>query len=221
MGIGVYRIYVSHSWGQDGAHGSALAKLVAALDANTAFLYRLDRLLLQDLSASLGSESDERGAIRVAMTQSHVMLVPIAASPVTDAATAAGSADIFVVEQELARSGFRRRIPILGVRLGEVARGDAQSERQHPGVDRVVDLETSELACTIQDLAEEAAAERRQANAIALARPLRDTRPDREKARAAAGTVPGAPQGRALPVDEIMEAYQRLVATRTTLKPGR
>lgn len=219
MTIGVYRIYVSHSWG----HGPAVAKLVAALDANTAFLYRLDRLLLEDLSASLGSESHEQDAVRVAMTQSHVMLVPIAASACTGAASTAGSADVFAVEQRLARSGFRCRIPILGVRLGAGTGtgGDDQGGQPLQAVDRVVELEAPELACVIQELAEAAAAERRQANAIALARPLKERRHDRDAVPAAAGATQEPPSLRVLPVRKIMEAYQSLVATRASSKPGR
>ncbi len=230
MGIGVYRIYVSHSWAtvgsQDGAESPALTRLVAALDANTAFLYRIDRLLPEDLIGSPGSESDEPGAVRVAMTQSHVMLVPISAATHNDPATMASH--ISTIEQDLARSGFRRRIPILGVRLDAGTGGDNQGVQPFSGVDRavdrVVDLEASELACTIQELAEEAAAERRQANAIVLARPLRDTRTDRQAAQAAqaaAAIAPEAVLARALPVGEIEEAYQRFVTARAMIKPGR
>ncbi len=216
MGIGVYRIYVSYAWGQ----GPALAKLVAALDANTAFLYRMDRLLPEDMIASLGSDNDELGAIRVAMTQSHVMLTPVASPPNDDPATATGSADIFVVERNLASSGFRRRIPILGVRLEAGVDGDDQKGPPIASVDRIVELAPSELACAIQELAEEAAAERRQANAIALARPVRDARPDRNATQPASRVASETLAARAIPVGEIMEAYHRLVATRTIPKPS-
>ena len=91
MTIGVYRIYLGHAF----AHDAALAKLTAALDATPSFLYRLDRVSDDDLAAASVVEAGERDAIRVAMTQSHVMLVP------TDAAAEADR--LHPMELDLAR----------------------------------------------------------------------------------------------------------------------
>ena len=77
MAIGVYRIYLGHAWGD----GPASARLIATLDAVSAFLYRIDRIVPEDLAAASEANDlaghDLAGTVRVAMTQSHIMLVPV------------------------------------------------------------------------------------------------------------------------------------------------
>lgn len=208
MTIGVYRIYVGHAFAND----AVLVKLSATLDATPNFLYRLDRIMDDDLVAATETEAGERGAIRVAMTQSHVMLVP------TDAAAEADR--IRPLELELARHGFRRRIPVLG--LAEQATDEAHADVL--GVDRIVAFEAAGLACAIQDLAEEAAAERRQANVIELARPFR-SQPHQAPSREATITEPPVPArgvetigARALPFCQIVEALEQLRMSRSLEK---
>ncbi len=196
MTIGVYRIYVGHAF----AHDAALAKLTAALDATPNFLYRLDRVSDADLAALSVAESGERGAVRVAMTQSHIMLVP------TDAAAEADR--LRPIELELARNGFRRRIPVLG--LGAQSPDDAPAQARLLGLDRIVAFDAPELACTIQELAEEASAERRQANVVALARPFRE--PPSRRVEPVAPPPRGTETSgeRALPFCQIVEAFECL-----------
>ena len=219
MAIGVYRIYVSHAWGD----GAALARLVAALDAVAAFLYRIVRVLPVDLAAAASLDYDLSGTVRVAMTQSHVMLIPVGL-------VAADRTDdkIGGIEKELARTGFRRRIPILGV-ASSVATGSLRENGpEAQGCDSVVTLDAATLACTIQELAEAAAAERRQANVITLARPLKDMAqkdmvPRQPEQRLPPSAAPVAKlsgsEPRPLPVAEILEAYRRHIGTRQ-IKPS-
>lgn len=219
MAIGVYRIYLGHAWGD----GPASARLIATLDAVSAFLYRIDRIVPEDLAAASEANDlaghDLAGTVRVAMTQSHIMLVPVGPA---DADFSAGQ--IGDLEKELARTGFRRRIPILGVILDD-ATGSAPDAQ---GFDGVVTLDPSTLTCTIQALAEAAAAERRQANVIELARPRKDMaskdmancQPEkRQPACSVPAVLRSNDQPRPLPVNEILEAYQRHIGARQTKPP--
>ena len=206
VSIGVYRIYIGHGWGD----GEDIARLTAALDAYPAFLYRLDRVSPEDLAVAADDNDRLRSAVRVAMTQSHVMLRSLDAP--------APSSSLASTELDLARSGFRRRIPVLGVTAGQTG-----VSLQPRDVDCLVPLDASALVCAIQDKAEEAAAERRQANVIALARPRKDVA--RARSSDDANQAPIIPtrrvepsMARAVPIADIVDAYQRLIASRQTLK---
>ncbi len=208
MTIGVYRIYVAHAFASD----AVLAKLAVTLDATPNFLYRLDRITQADLLAAADAEAGERAAIRVAMTQSHLMLVP------TDAAAEADR--LRPLELDLARHGFRRRIPVLGL----AEQGMVEAYAPALGIDRIVARDAAELACAIQELAEEAAAERRQANVIELARPLK-SQPKLVTGRVDVVPVaPVAPRGsettgeRALPYCKIVDALEQLRTSRSLEK---
>ena len=225
MTIGVYRLYVSHAWAAD----PAFANVIAALDANSAFLYRLDRLSAEDLPVAM--DGGERNAVRVAMTQAHVMLAPFAPSGTGN--QPAGGTDatgilLHDTEMALARTGFRRRIPVLGIAMGATVAVDL-AEAARLGFDCVVAIEPAALTCAIQELAEGAAAERRAANAIALQTPLADLA--EQRAAPAGGMRPAmvpvaAPMAglstgpRALPVTQIIEAFRELVAARQSHKPA-
>ena len=230
MAIGVYRIYLGHAWGD----GPASARLIATLDAVSAFLYRIDRIVPEDLAAAASAGHDLAGhdlaghdlagTVRVAMTQSHIMLVPVGSADADCHARQIGN-----LEKELARTGFRRRIPILGVILDD-ATGSAPDAQ---GFDGVVTLDPSTLTCTIQALAEAAAAERRQANVIEMARPRKDMaskdmaskdmancQPEkRQPACSVPAVLRSNDQPRPLPVNEILEAYQRHIGARQTKPP--
>ena len=225
MTIGVYRLYVSHAWASE----PALADVIAALDAYPAFLYRIDRLSDEELATP--TEGGVQSAVRVAMTQTHVMLAPFRPSAGPQPAVAGDA--LPDIEMALARTGFRRRIPVLGV-----ADCDADpAEARRAGFDRIVRPDPATLMCSIQELAEEAAAERRAANALALQMPLTDQAEARAKSAfsgpafsgpAFSGPVPVmraqpvvAETGpRALPVNEIIEAFRTLVSARQSIKPA-
>ena len=222
MTIGVYRLYVSHAWAAD----PTFANVIAALDANSAFLYRLDRLSAEDLPVAM--DGGERNAVRVAMTQAHVMLAPFAPSGTGN--QPAGGTDatgilLHDTEMALARTGFRRRIPVLGIAMGATVAVDL-AEAARLGFDCVVAIEPAALTCAIQELAEEAAAERRAANAIALQTPLAEQRAApagglRPAMVPVAAPMAGSATGpRALPVNQIIEAFRELVAARQLHKPA-
>ena len=232
--IGVYRIYVSHAWDAD----PALARVIAALDAYPAFLYRIDRITPEDLAVAC--EGGERSAVRVAMTQTHVMLAPVgrpsdahphpALPQPSDAHPHPAGAHIGKIELELARTGFRRRIPVLGI-----ASPDMDPAAVRPlGFDRVVTINPSALTCAIQELAEEAAAERRAAYAMTLRQPPVELAQHRTTPAVAvrqllattapatnplATFAPATAGPRALPINDIVEAYRNLVASRPSTKP--
>ena len=202
MAIGVFRIYLSRTW----TDPVASARLLQALDALPSFLYRIDRIADADLAA-IGNDAEALGsAVRVAMTQSHVALVQ---------ATGTGDVEqIWAIELELARTGFRRRMPVLAI-----ATPGPQSDKDPGpmGSDRLVAFDGPAIASAIQELAEAAAAERR---ATDLTR--------RPKA-IAAGIVPakspskplvalGAP--RTIPYAEIAAAFASLQAARARSKPS-
>jgi hypothetical protein len=148
MTIGVYRVFMSHSWAADDAG----ARLLRELDEIPEFLYRVDAVEPEALASDVPAEH-RRAAMRVAMTQSHVALF-LTGSSGTDA-------NLLAEELALAREGFRRRIPILSVTLPSA---DASSE---PATDRVLAWDAAAIACAIQELAEESrAAHRRLAASV-------------------------------------------------------
>lgn len=199
MTIGVYRIYVGAGW----ARGERLQRLTAVLDAMPTFYYRIDRVCDADLAAAAANPAVLQSFIRIAMTQSHIAIV----DPMPDSAE-----PFMAIEAELARKGFRRRIPVLGV--CEAGRGPERSQSQSPAtpaVDLVVDLGTGELAVAIQELAELAAAERRRADQLLLDLPM----PAASPATANLAHRPRAANASlSLPVPEIIQALASLKASR-------
>lgn len=186
MTIGVYRIYASA-----GLSAGDLARLGNVLDQLPAMLYRFDRVADRDLVEALGDTEALDRSIRIAMTQSHIAIVR----------TAPGAAPSMVelAERRTAREGFRRKIPVIAiVENGSPVDVDlAQHE-----IDRAVPLDVDALTIAIQELTEEASADRRRANeAILQQQPL----------EAPAIAVDG-PQG--LPYDQIIEAFESLKSSR-------
>ncbi|HEX4892004.1 MAG TPA: hypothetical protein VFV47_01855 [Hyphomicrobiaceae bacterium] len=188
MTIGVYRVYMSHTW----AAGDAGTRLLRALDDIPGFLYRVDTVEPGSVDSSV-PEAERRAAIRVAMTQSHVALF-LAGSEATDAR-------LLAEELALARDGFRRRVPVLAV----VPPGGTESVPFD--ADRMLACDAAAVACAIQDLSEEARAEhRRKVDAAEVKRSPSPVSPP-PFARAESFD---AVDIRPLPIAEIADALNRL-----------
>lgn len=193
MTIGVYRIYLSAAW----TGRRDLDALIGKLDQLPSLLYRIDRVAAEDIIGSLSDNDRTIGVLRIAMTQSHIAIVPVAGT--------SEPGPVESIERNLARYGFRRRIPVIGIALRcDHTTIDAASH----GLDRVVPLETDAIAVALQELAEQAAAERRQATENLLGQPLRVVRP----ALANPSTSLAAKDG--LPFSEIVAAFSRLQRAR-------
>jgi hypothetical protein len=195
VSIGVYRIFVSAGWGGAGD----LARMSAVLDQMQALLYRFDQVADRDLQMALGDSSALETAIRIAMTQSHIALARL---------TPGGTSSLVeLTERKIAHDGFRRQIPVIGVVDGGDTDGiDALAHK----VDRVVPLNADALAMAIQELTEQASADRRRANEALLSRPMQ---------LAAAESKP-RDEMPVIPYDQIVEAYKALKAARD-LEPQR
>lgn len=186
MPIGVYRIFLSASWSQ----GSEIEDLVSGFDQLPSFLYRIDRVAAAGQPAHAVGEAP----MRIAMTQSHVAL--LLADRVSDRLAEVAT------EVRLARSGFRRRIPVIAVarRRGGTTPDDAALA---VAVDRIVDFDAAAVACAVQDLVEEARSALRQSDgSIRLVPPA---------ARPAEGKADGRPDvARPLPFDAVISALDDL-----------
>lgn len=199
MPIGVYRLYVGSGWTGE----RPLARLTTVLDRIPGFLYRVDRVADDALPADTESL---RALVRIALTQAHVAIM--------HPDELARGSELAVIEAGLAREGFRRRIPILGVSEAVTVVGGGSS----PSMDRLCPLEPGAIASALQDLAEEAAAERRRASEALLGQPLAlvggaESRALDASARIDAGTATAATE-RGLPIVEIMASLARLRAAR-------
>jgi hypothetical protein len=214
VAIGVYRIFFSHTW----THADTYGKIMRLLDQVPEFLFRTDEVPPGDPSHGASTEYELRSAIRVAMTHSHVMLA------------LAGVEDCYgrwlAQEIDLARAGFRRRIPVLAVApYGPVTEASLLAS----GADRVVPWEKTAIAGGIQELAETAAAETRKAAQSGLLRPVRRSPSQggeageaaEPKVRAAVTKAPpSAPDRirRSMPVAEVGDALAMLKAVRARLR---
>lgn len=149
MLIGVYRLYLSAAW-PEATEDSTLdaPALLRQLDGVPNFFYRR----LESLSEHKSDAADLMVAVRVAMTQAHVLVLPaIARRELLQS---------LETELSLARQGFRRRIPILAV--GQpLDMPSATHCDTSAWADRMVTGGGPEIAFAIQDLIEEATAERR------------------------------------------------------------
>lgn len=187
--IGVYRIYIGCTW----ADPSSVARLTSVLDSVPGFLYRLDRLG-PDALARRGEANDARAAIRIAMTQSHACLV------LADTVQSMGSH--LEIELDLARNGFRRNIPVVLVTKD----GLQGSDLDHVCTDIVTNWQPASLACSIQQVAEEAAADWRSRN---RKRVDASAGPSEPEPFAAAVSGHPAQADRQLPMNEILHAYEQ------------
>lgn len=192
MTIGVYRIYASA-----GLSAGDLDRLAKVLDRLPAMLYRFDRVADRDLVEALGDAEALERAIRIAMTQSHIAIVRLAGN--------AAPSMVELAERRTAREGFRRKIPVIGI--VESGSLDGIDIAQHE-VDRAVLMDVDALAIAIQELTEEASADRRRANEVILQQSLETQ-----------AVVADGSQG--LPYDQIIEAYESLKASRAHESTGR
>lgn len=188
MTIGVYRVYMSHTW----AAGDAGKQLLRELDDIPEFLYRVDTVEPESVGTSVLDE-ERRAAIRVAMTQSHVALF-LGGAEGTDAA-------LLAEELALARDGFRRRVPVLAI----VPPGGPEAVAFD--ADRVLAWDAAAVAYAIQDLSEEARAEHRRK--VDAAEVKRAPSPVLAPPFARAGDFNSRDE-RPLPVAEITDALNRL-----------
>lgn len=209
MTIGVYRIYLSQVW----ADPDVRARLVQALDGLPTFFYRIDQVNEADLAAA-GNDAAARDSIfRVALTQAHVALLPadVPAIGETDASPHS-------IEITLARTGFRRRIPVLAV----LAPGQREAAGQSmAGADRLVAFDGALIASAIQELAEVAVAERRARDLTRRPRNEAMASPLTAKPKlSCAGRDQDTAQRRPLPFAEIAEAFRNLQTVRGNRKPA-
>ncbi len=187
MPINVFRIYAGRSWAQR----DELARLQEMFDAVPGLLYALDS------ASDVPDDENLRANLRIAMTQTHVALC-LADTPDADPALA--------IEVELARTGFRRRIPIIAVRRPGTTHVNELLQRS---ADRVVPWDGSTIAYAIQELTEAAFAERRQRTRDDWIMPVQHPSveiPHRPK--------PETP--RALPFEAIEAAYNQRQGSRTS-----
>lgn len=191
--IDVYRIYLGCTW----ADAAAVDRLTRGLDAVPGLLYRLDRPAPAS-PASLMDPEETRALMRIAMTQSHACLV--------SGDGAAMAADALAIELDLARHAFRRRIPV--VLIADPGRAD------HSTVDADVTVSwcPTSIATTLQQVVEEAAAERRAHYRSIAAQAKTQTRPDASSR--AGGDGRAANSRDSLPIADIMQAFDELRARR-------
>lgn len=202
--IGVYRIYLGQSWHASGR----AAALTALFDSIPEFLYRIDTADPADLPADRPDAAAMQAHVRIAMTQSHIVLIdadaPATAQAVTD------------LEIELARDGFRRRLPVLAVTTAAAPSALTLDGAGPAGFDDVVGFSATPLTCAIQELAEAAGAtaraQTREAVRAAVSRPVATAN------REPGVTIVAGPQTddarpRQLPVESIAQAFRALRAS--------
>jgi hypothetical protein len=196
--ISVHRIYLGRSWVASGEAG----RLLSLFDELPEFLHAVVSLPDSGSEIETGDSVQRRAAVKVAMTQSHVALMWGGSED--------PAPDWTEHELHVAGAGFRSRIPVLAV----VAPGN---EPASPIIrrlaDRTVGWSSLEIARAVQELAGEAAAQRRielEQLSISL------SREDRAAHRAIASAAPDhGHMERRLPLTEIVAAYDRLKAGRT------
>jgi len=180
----------------------ALPRLTRALDRIPGLLYRIDGLPPED-AADDGSPDDRlRRRVRIALTQAHIAVLHPG-----ELAEPTATTEITV---DLARHGFRRRIPILAIADAAHIAGAGDGS---PSMDRLVALDPGAIAGALQDLLMQSSEEVRELSRATLGA-LTPQGP-------LIAAMPGAPQrispgARALPVDAILSAYEALKAARPT-----
>ncbi|MFM9938078.1 MAG: hypothetical protein ACKVP7_01115 [Hyphomicrobiaceae bacterium] len=200
MAIGVYRIYLGSTWADE----AAVQKLVRGFDAIPGFLYRLDRLPRDTWTETSTDAAARRALVRIAMTQSHAVLM-LRGAP-------ASQAEDVAIELDLARNGFRRRLPIVEI----AADANARTAPSTSAPDLVVGWEPADIACAIQQVAEQANADWR-ARSFAQA-PPRQTPPPGPQPTPTVGETK-APVG-GLPLAEITQAFEQRRQRRNDQRDG-
>ena len=145
--ISVFRIYLGRGWHENGRADD----LRALFDALPEFLHTLVVLPPDAGGTEPVTPEARRAAVRVAMTQAHVAILWGGESKADD--TWASH------EVHIARTGFRGRIPVLAVVPPGVDTPDTFAVR---AADRVEGWQATTIAYAVQEMAEAAAAERRE-----------------------------------------------------------
>lgn len=200
--IGVYRIFVGSTW----TAAEAVERLVRGFDAIPEFLYRLDRLPA-DIAALAGADLDMRKSLmRIAMTQSHAMLLLTGPQASDDGIDAS-------LEVSLARTGFRRRLPVIEIASDSMG---GFLETRHPAADVTVGWDALAIACAVQEMSAQAGADwRAQTRSL-----LQNTSSSPPSPVAPADATAQRPHAD-LPVAAINRAYDDLRAQRTGRAGGR
>ncbi len=194
--ISVYRIYLGRSWV---ASGDAAA-LCSLFDQLPEFLHGMHSLPLDTPDAASLTAAERHAAVRITMTQAHVVILRAGDDEPPNAWT--------TEEIVTARTGFRHRIPILAV----LPPGHDATTHPHARMaDKTVAWNNVEIARGVQELAEAAAAERR-------------VMVERSGRRNECSGEHQDPAERALPMEQIAEAYRlytgaRLSRTQRTVAP--
>ena len=188
---GVYRIYLGHGWLAD----SRKEALLALLDAMPGFLYEATVLSDAEIAEATAAQA-RRAAVRIGVTQSHVLILP------NDALTV--SPDWTADEIEVARMGLRHRLPVLVV--------EAPGETKSPSLltevaGLVVPWSSEAVACGVQQLVEAAAGARRKAMRRLEGAAMSMASSDEQHALDDAADGRANDQ-RALPTEEIELAYR-------------
>lgn len=193
--ISVFRIYLGRAWHENGAAG----QLRTLFDTLPEFLHSV--IVVEPEASDTPDQTDEarRAAARVAMTQAHVAILWGGPLSDSDAWTAH--------EIHIARTGFRRRIPIIAVTPPDGVNAPTFAVR---AADRIERWHAPDIACAVQELAESAAAERRTLMRQ-LALEAQTTIPATLSPTREAGVHMPA---RALPMTEIAEAFASLRTAR-------
>ena len=202
--IGVFRIYLGRSWFDSDTSGALLQQF----DSIGEFFYRTSAVDADEV-AEADTPELRRAAVRVAMTQAHLVLLLAGDAPTDDNWTQQ--------ELQVARSGLRRSIPVLTVRTPTCGDRDSLALRS---ADHVVDWNAADMTCAIQQLVEAAALERRASRTqldladVADAQ-LRPTERKGPRAGEAASAAHARPARRDLPTTAIVEAFEALKSRRS------
>lgn len=198
VAIGVYRIYLGCTWTD-----AAAAKLVRGFDAIPGFLYRIDRMLPEpDTTEPGGSDAAaRRSLIRISMTQAHAMLVL--------AGDTAGEQSDTDTEIDLASHGFRRRLPVI-----EISQVPLDTAPLAPGIDMRVGFDATDIACAVQQAAEQSGADWRAQSRMKLTLSGLDRRSAPSVPALSPTSNVDEPRSAELPLAEITHAFETLRARR-------
>lgn len=205
MAVGVYRIDVGSDWtgaGQSAPLVPHVGPAVGFPSPHRSF-------------ARPGPAERTRIRGNAARTRSHRPDPSPSRNPASepiDIANARAGAEI-----DIARTGIRRRIPLLGVTELPIP---LDTHVNPPTMDRVVALDKDKIASAIQELAEQAAAERRKMTDNLFDRPNAAI----EKSTSSAGkdkAMQSADSPRALPIAEIIAAFEELKSEKSAHKSPR
>lgn len=145
--ISVFRIYLGRGWHENGR----VDDLRALFDGLPEFLHNLVVLPPDAGTMQLATAEERRAAVRVAMTQAHIAILWGGTTQEDDGWTPH--------EVHIARTGFRGRIPVLAVVPPGIDTPETFAVR---AADRVEGWQANTIAYAVQELAEAAAAERRE-----------------------------------------------------------